>query len=320
MLGDIKEWISDNLRYLLLGLAVLLTVVIIFFVVKLVTGGRDKEVLDNRSDTEQAADDKSGKNEADKEKESEEEDGITLVSNDEAVLDVITRYYNARAEKDFETIKEINPAFSAEDEADLRNNNAYERYDNIMVYSAEGLDKDSYIVYVYFDVKISGIATPAPTLVDEYLQKNEEGDLIIVNKRSTQELADFIEKMRTSAAVQSMIKDVNKKLEEAAASDEDLQEYVDKLKKKDTSDSDQSGEDDADSAQNAPEVNGTAKATTEVRVRSEASTNGTIYGMLTTGFSVTVLENLDNGWSKVRYTTGGVTIEGYVMTQYLEAE
>lgn len=324
MLGDIKEWVSDNLRYLLLGLAVLLGAIIIFFVVRLVSGWGEKEVVDERAGagTEQSAGKKSDKEEKKKEneKESDIDDNVELISNDPDILDVMTRYYEAKAEKDFETIREINPAFSAEDEADLANNSVFERYDNIMVYSAEGLDSDSYIVYVYFDVKITGITTPAPTLVDEYLQKNDEGDLVIVNKNSTQELTNFIEKMRASNAVQSMVKDVNQKLEQAAESDEELKEYVEKLKKSKSSGSDSEEDTDDTSAADAPEVNGTAKATTEVRVRSEASTNGAIYGMLTTGFSVTVLENLDSGWSKIQYTTNGVTIEGYVMTQYLEAE
>lgn len=320
MFGDIREWISDNLRYLLLGLAVLLGAVIIFFVVRLVTNWGKKEVVDERPEaqTEQSAVKADNKKE-DAEKESNVEENITLTSNDPDILDVMTRYYKAKAEKDFDTIREINPAFSAEDEADLANNSVFESYDNIMVYSSEGLDSDSYIVYVYFDVKINGITTPAPTLIDEYLRKNEEGDLIVVNKNSTQELTNFIEKMRATATVQNMIKDVNQKLEQAAASDEKLYEYVEKAKKDKNSGSDSdSGEDD--SAADAPKVNGTAKATTEVRVRSEASTNGAIYGMLTTGFSVTVLENLDSGWSKIQYTANGVTIEGYVMTQYLEAE
>ncbi len=326
MLGEIREWVSDNLRYLLLGLAVLLGAVIIFFAVRLVMNWGEKEVVDERTGTEQSAgrgNNNNKENESGKKDGSEKEtdvDDIALTSNDPDILDVITRYYNAKADKDFDTIREINPAFSAEDEADLAHNNVFERYDNIMVYSREGLDSDSYIVYVYFDLKISGITTPAPTLVDEYLRKNENGDLIIVNKNSTQELADFIEKMRTSSAVQSMVDDVDQKLEQAAASDEDLHKYVEKVKENQSSGSDSDDDEKDESAADAPEVNGTARATTEVRVRSEASTDGVIYGMLTTGFSVKVLENLDNGWSKIQYTANGVTIEGYVMTQYLEAE
>ena len=37
MLDDFREWLSDNLRYILLGLAVLLILVIGFCVVRLIT-------------------------------------------------------------------------------------------------------------------------------------------------------------------------------------------------------------------------------------------------------------------------------------------
>ena len=41
MLDDIREWISDNLRYILLGVAGLLLILIIVFAVRLI-GGRKK--------------------------------------------------------------------------------------------------------------------------------------------------------------------------------------------------------------------------------------------------------------------------------------
>ena len=42
MLDNFREWLSDNLRYILLGLAVVLMAVIIFCIVRLVSGGGGK--------------------------------------------------------------------------------------------------------------------------------------------------------------------------------------------------------------------------------------------------------------------------------------
>ena len=39
MMDNFREWLSDNLRYILLGLAVLLVVVIAFFAIRLISGG-----------------------------------------------------------------------------------------------------------------------------------------------------------------------------------------------------------------------------------------------------------------------------------------
>ena len=38
-LDNFREWLSDNLRYILLGLAILLALVLLFFGVKALTGG-----------------------------------------------------------------------------------------------------------------------------------------------------------------------------------------------------------------------------------------------------------------------------------------
>ena len=44
MLDNFREWLSDNLRYILLGLAILIVLVILFFGIKAITGGfSDKE-------------------------------------------------------------------------------------------------------------------------------------------------------------------------------------------------------------------------------------------------------------------------------------
>lgn len=308
MLDDIREWISDNLRYLLLGLAGILILVIVIFVIKFATGGGKEKVPETEARTEKNT-----------EQEEEVAPGAGLEKDVPEVLEVMKKYYNAWADKDLETLKAIDPALSAEDEAAIQNNDAIESFNNITVYSSEGLTEGSYIVYAYFDAKIQGIGTLAPTLIDFYLQKDESDNLVMVDKYSTQELSDFTEKMQASKGVQALIQEVNQKLVEATENDADLKAYVISLQKKTDAGSQGDDGDTAGTSGDVPAVNSKVKATTEVRVRSEASTNGVIYGMLTTGAEATILENLDSGWSKIQYTANGTTIEGYVMTQYLEA-
>ena len=40
MLDDFREWLSDNLRYILLGLAILVVLVILFFGARALMGGQ----------------------------------------------------------------------------------------------------------------------------------------------------------------------------------------------------------------------------------------------------------------------------------------
>ena len=101
--------------------------------------------------------------------------------------------------------------------------------------------------------------------------------------------------------------------------DADLAAYVEAQKNSQNSGSTTTGDGDTGEAATGSDTATTMQATTGVNVRAEASENATINGSLYAGMQVEVLENLDNGWSHIRYTADGTTIEGYAMTQYLEA-
>ena len=47
-MGGLKEWLSDNLRYILIGLAIVLAGIVIVFAVKL-TGGSGKKTSDSET-------------------------------------------------------------------------------------------------------------------------------------------------------------------------------------------------------------------------------------------------------------------------------
>ena len=320
--NQIREWISDNLRYILLGAAAILLILIVVLAVRGIAGRKNTNETPQTQSQEQAGNVEGQEGQTEK---TTEKTAVTpvqteaaapgegLVKNDTPVLDVISRYYRAWAEKDFETLRIIDPALSAEDEADIQNNDAIESFNNIETYSVEGLTAQSYMAYVYFDVKLAGITTLAPTLTDFYLAPDENGNLVIVDKYSTQELADFTESMRTQPGVQALIRQVDSKLADAENQDEDLKEYILSLRGN-SGQEDGSGENTGTGAfSEGDEVT----ATTIVNVRSQASTNGTIYGSLTPGVSATVIESQEDGWTKIRYVNSGVTIEGFVMTQYL---
>ena len=79
--------------------------------------------------------------------------------------------------------------------------------------------------------------------------------------------------------------------------------------------SDDDGDDDSDSKKAADSPsNGSAKATTTIKLRKEASTSSDQLTVIYGGQKVEVLEKKSNGWSKVKYS--GKT--GYVKSEYLE--
>ena len=314
MLDNIREWISDNLRYILLGLSGILLLVIAFFAVRLITsfGSGKKEAKETEQVTEQQED-----------VQTEQSSENKLTKNDAAVLDLMTRYYTARADKDFDALAEMCETFDDTNRSKIEaEDSAIESYSNFMTYSKAGLTDGSYVVYVYFDVKLKDIDTMSPSLHDMYLITNEAGNLIIADYADDAEVESYMQQMRTDSDVQALIADVDKSMEEKMNEDPALKSFIESISSGSGSqnggsnDEGDTGEDGGtDSAST-----GTMQATTSVNVRGTASADGTLYGVLTPGMTVTVLENLDSGWSKVQYSTAdGTTIEGYVMTQYLGA-
>lgn len=305
MLDDFREWLSDNLRYILLGLAGILILVIAFFAIRLISGlGSPKET---ETETEIVT-------EAETEAKVVDSAEVQLVKNVPEVLGLIEKYYTARNEKDYATLASICEEF---DQAQIeREDAAVESYNNYMTYSKPGLTEGSYVVYIYVEMKLTGIDTQAPGLIQQYVLPDSEGNLMLAEVDRSTEIKEYAQEMQTDADVQALIQDVTDAYETAMENDENLANFV-AAQSTGSSDSDTSGDTSGGNA--AAATTGTMQATTEVNVRGSASADATLYGVLTTGQQVEVLENLDVGWSKIRYTVNGTTIEGYVMTQYLGA-
>lgn len=311
MLDNFREWLSDNLRYILLGLAGILVLVIAFFAIRLISGiGSPKKT---EPDTEITT-------EASTEQLTDVSDEERLVKDQADILSFVTQYYTALADGDYDAIASYSKTFDEETRTELENeNSAIEACNNIIAYSRSGLTDGSYIVYVYFDAKVSGIDTEVPTLRQLYLETASDGGYQIVDISLTenQDIENYTLQLLTDDEVQALMKDVKTKYEEAVASDEQLQNFVASSGSSDGA-SDGSDENTADTVNT---TTGTMYASTDgLNVRGTASTDGTIYGSLTLGQAVEVLENTDSGWSKVRYTVNGTTIEGYVKSEYLTTE
>lgn len=310
-MDDFREWLSDNLRYILLGLGVILILVIAFFAVRLVTGlgspkeKKETEMITDAGTEAQTAEDAPAAPEGAGE-------GSDLVKNQPEIYALVEKYYTARAQKDFETLKGMCETFDETTQAKIEEQDAaIESYSNIMCYSKDGPEEGTYIVYVYFDIKLTGINTLGPALRELYVVTDVEGNLMIGDKA---EVEDYLLERQADSDVQALINDVTKKMEKATAQDEDLKNFV---KNQANGVTTPTSDDSGDTAGTAAADTGTMQSTTALNVRGTPSTDGTLYGTLYEGQQVTVLENLDTGWSKITYTTNGTTIEGYVMTQYL---
>lgn len=325
MLDDFREWLSDNLRYILLGLAVILIVVIGFCVVKLVTGGssRDKQPQNQVAQTEEvpstdeiviadAAQQGDAAQNVPVQQETAAVGTSSLVKDDTAILTIVKKYYTAAAQKDITTLQSIVDPWNDEVKDSVLQNDIIESYDKISTYSKKGPVDKSYVVFAYYEGKVANIDTLVPSLSMLYLTTNESGNLVVSDRSVSPDVESYIETVRTDADVQALVADVNKQCENAKASDPALKEFMDSLANTATQE-----EGAADStAATVGEMVVTAGA---LNIRQQPNTSAAIMGMVTQGSSVTVNETVEDGWCQITYNSVNGVIEGYVKLEYLAA-
>lgn len=315
-MDNFREWLSDNLRYILLGLAACLLVIIIICVVKLAGGSSSKK--------EQPA--ASGNKVTEAVEDSSEAGGSGTVSlapestsslkkDDAAILELVKKYYTAVAAGDTATLATIVDPWNESIEKGILANTLVESYDNISTYSKAGPVDGSYIVYAYYDGKIKDISTGAPSLALLYVVTNDAGQLVVGDRDSSSEVTDFIREATASGDVQALKNDVNQKLYDAEAADPDLKAFIDG---QNSGEAETEGEASASAESgNGSGAGGTATTTAGVNIRAEASPDASIVIVTYQGAEVNVIERGDE-WTHVTFVYNGATYEGYISTQYLD--
>lgn len=224
MLDDFREWLSDYLRYFMLGGAILLVVLILFLGVRACSGGKEStNKQDEQQKTEVTPTAVPQENEEDKE---EEEDTNPLVENDTDVAELIKEYYKAFGEKDIDGLKNIVTDLSPTDEAKITNAKEYiEGYEVTTVYTKAGLEEDTYVVYACYEMKCSGIETTVPMLSQLYVVTDEDGKLA-VDASEDEEVISYMEAQLKEDDVLKLKKSVQKANEQAQEKDEALAEFL----------------------------------------------------------------------------------------------
>ncbi len=298
MLDNFREWLSDNLRYILLGLAILAVLLILFFggraIFRALSSGPDRE--EQQTEQENDTSDETGS------EDDETTDSNALQENAyPEVNTLIESFYAAWGQKNVDAMKELTDNFSSTDEDKVVNATYIESYDNIQVYTKQGLDESSYVVFVSYDLKFQGIDTSAPGLSELYVVKDESGNWLIHNDETDQEVQECIEKTRQEEDVQELISQEEERYNQAVESSEELKNYLEQL-----------GE-ETNTALMADDGD-MLTATEDCNVRADANTSSEILGRLQAGDQVKKLENAGDGWIKVEYNGQ----EAYVYSDLLQ--
>ena len=159
MLDNFREWLSDNLRYILLGLAILAVLLILFFGGRAIFRALNSGPAQEEQQTEQ--ENNTSENAGSEEEEATDTNALEENAYPE-VNTLIESFYAAWGQKNADAMRELTDNFTSTDEAKVVNATYIESYDNIQVYTKQGLDENSYVVFVSYDLKFQGIDTPAP--------------------------------------------------------------------------------------------------------------------------------------------------------------
>lgn len=144
-----------------------------------------------------------------------------------AIHDLMEAYFKARKTCDIEALSKVFGNTYSEEV--MREQGArmeeevkfYQSFENLVCYTATGLDDGDYVVYARFDIKFRQAETLAPSMVVCYVKTAADGSYYLVADTSTEQ-SGFMERANQSEAVQKQAKEVNGGLENALKSDENL--------------------------------------------------------------------------------------------------
>ncbi len=158
-------------------------------------------------------------------------------------------YYNAKNNLDIETLKSLlSDPDAATSEEELQMKTEYiEDYRKVKAYTKKGMTEGTYIVYVYHEIKFTGINTSAPGLAKFYVVTGADNKLKIFSGEMDADTKAYYDVRNQDEDVAALISMTDEKSKQAIEKDEDLQNFwesIDKManQKDETADAGTSGD------------------------------------------------------------------------------
>ncbi len=114
-----------------------------------------------------------------------------------------------------------------------------ESYENTQYYTKRGINSGEYAVFVYDELKLSGIDTLAPNLSVFYVKPADNGSLYIYRGNYNaatgtyvyeDEVQNYINDLYKDADVSELIATVNTRMDSACANDSDLMDFMERIR------------------------------------------------------------------------------------------
>lgn len=249
------------------------------------------------------------------------------------INNLVRTYYDAQAAGDMEAISKLNTYLNDIEKIRVQELSKYiESYPVLNVYTKPGLTENTYVAYVYSEVKFADMEQELPGMQTYYIGQDENGDYFINDGTYDDAIWSYIK----DVTLQDDVVDLNNKVvveyNDLLAEDEEFSDFIAYLKEKINEDVGEilAQAETADTAQEAQEqeteeaqadegqtdtVVKTVRATDVVNIRSSDSEEADKIGKAQIGEEFTLLEERGNGWSKIEYNGA----DAFIKSDYLEA-
>lgn len=244
---------------------------------------------------------------------------------------LVEKYYKAMADGDLDTVLSMNNYVDETEKIRIEETSKYiEEYKDLDIYTKKGPVDDSYLVYVYSELKFKDYETPVPGMQAYYVCKDETGNLYFNDKEDSKTVTDYIREV----SLQDDVVDLNNKVAVAyndmLADDAELSTFlVDLTMAIDTSVGETLAANEGSTVEETPEaeeeqteeeqesvatVVKKVKATDVVNIRKSDSETADKIDKAQVGQEFVLLEEKGNGWSKIEFNDG----EAYIKSEFLE--
>ena len=238
---------------------------------------------------------------------------------------VMKDYYQAATDGDIEKIRTLTDSADEETLIYQQKRSAYiEEYRDLKCYTKAGPVDNSYVVYVYYEVKFKDMETLVPGISPYLVYTREDGSCYIQEGEVDEAENLYLEEISAQDDVVDLMNRVQVKFNEVVLENKDLNNYLAQMRKDlkvEVGEALAEAEAESQEQQEAapepePSVNATqVRATDVVNVRASDSEQAEKLGKVQTGTVLPLLESKANGWTKVEYEGK----EGYIKSDYLEA-
>jgi hypothetical protein len=146
---------------------------------------------------------------------------------------LIKNYYNAKLNCDLKALEKLlSDTSNLPTKKQLKNDVLFvEEYNNIKCYVKKGFIDDTYIAYVYNEIKFYNIKTPAPGVDQFYLIPDENGKYIIFSGQFDEQTSAYYNARNDDEDVKKLFDDVSSKIKKAKKKDKAFKDFIDNLEK-----------------------------------------------------------------------------------------